>query len=109
MKTENIKFMEIPERYNSVIDRLKMQMDPHYIEWRGHSYWVMEHRWDDMVQDIHVMMERYKAENDGKVPPDLILKGVDPPEPNHAKDGGRQKNHKYDLEDLITDILFFWP
>jgi hypothetical protein len=74
MKRGNIEFMEIPTKYTPVIDRLRLHKDPHYIEWKANRYWVMEHRWDDMIDDIHSMVNELKEQNKGKLPPDLIFR-----------------------------------
>jgi hypothetical protein len=73
MKKGNINYIEVPPKYNPVLDRLRIHIYPHYLEWRRDRYWVMEHRWDDMVNDIHIMITRLKEQNKGKLPPDLNL------------------------------------
>ena len=80
-------------------------MDPHYIEWRGPSYWVMEHRWDDMVDDIHILVTRLKEQNEGKLPPDLKLREENFRVKMDDQKGERNPDLFFDIVELALHII----
>jgi hypothetical protein len=66
----------------------------------------MEHRWDDMVNDIHIMVTRIKEQNKGELPPDLNL--IDQRFQQHVEISRKKKNSiiTFELLEIAMEIFF---